>query len=83
MVRATVNEPPFSRLHVLPIQYRGETFYGDLNVFLFSMNDEIIHTGFYPLAHYLVAKGVGLRDASVDERSGEAPSASDSSAVPT
>ena len=25
------------------------------NVFLFSMNDEIIHTGFYPMAHYLFA----------------------------
>lgn len=25
------------------------------NVFLFSMNDEVIHTGFYPMAHYLLA----------------------------
>jgi 2-polyprenyl-3-methyl-5-hydroxy-6-metoxy-1,4-benzoquinol methylase len=25
------------------------------NVFLFSMNDEMIHTGFVPMAHYLVA----------------------------
>jgi 2-polyprenyl-3-methyl-5-hydroxy-6-metoxy-1,4-benzoquinol methylase len=25
------------------------------NVFIFSMNDEIVHTGFYPLAHYLWA----------------------------
>ncbi|MHB9027041.1 MAG: class I SAM-dependent methyltransferase [Armatimonadota bacterium] len=25
------------------------------NVFVFSMNDEIVHTGFYPLAHYLLA----------------------------
>lgn len=25
------------------------------NVFLFSMNDEIVHTGFYPMAHYLLA----------------------------
>ena len=24
-------------------------------VFLFSMNDEVIHTGFYPMAHYLIA----------------------------
>lgn len=24
-------------------------------VFLFSMSDEVIHTGFYPMAHYLVA----------------------------
>jgi len=25
------------------------------NVFLFSMNDEVLHTGFYPMAHYLWA----------------------------
>jgi hypothetical protein len=23
------------------------------NVFLFSMNDEVVHTGFAPMAHYL------------------------------
>lgn len=26
--------------------------------FIFSANDEIIHTGFYPMAHYLIAVGV-------------------------
>jgi cyclopropane fatty-acyl-phospholipid synthase-like methyltransferase len=25
------------------------------NVFLFSMNDEVVHTGFTPMAHYLLA----------------------------
>lgn len=25
------------------------------NVFIFSMNDEIVHTGYYPMAHYLLA----------------------------
>lgn len=25
------------------------------NVFLFSMNDEVVHTGFAPMAHYLIA----------------------------
>jgi 2-polyprenyl-3-methyl-5-hydroxy-6-metoxy-1,4-benzoquinol methylase len=29
------------------------------NVFLFSMNDEVVHTGFGPLAHYLIAVCVG------------------------
>ncbi|SVC88588.1 uncharacterized protein METZ01_LOCUS341442, partial [marine metagenome] len=24
------------------------------NVFMFSMNDEIVHTGFFPMAHYLI-----------------------------
>jgi 2-polyprenyl-3-methyl-5-hydroxy-6-metoxy-1,4-benzoquinol methylase len=24
------------------------------NVFIFSMNDEVVHTGFYPMAHYLL-----------------------------
>ena len=28
-------------------------------VFLFSMNDEVVHTGFYHMAHYLWAIGVG------------------------
>lgn len=27
-------------------------------VFLFSMNDEVVHTGFAPMAHYLLALGV-------------------------
>lgn len=25
------------------------------NVFTFSMNDEVLHTGFYPMAHYLIS----------------------------
>ncbi len=25
------------------------------NVFIFSMNDEVVHTGFHPMAHYLFA----------------------------
>lgn len=33
------------------------------DVFIFSMNDEIVHTGFYPLAHYLFALCVGKRNA--------------------
>jgi 2-polyprenyl-3-methyl-5-hydroxy-6-metoxy-1,4-benzoquinol methylase len=31
------------------------------NVFLFSMNDEMVHTGFHPLAHYLFTLSVGPR----------------------
>ena len=31
------------------------------NVFLFSMNDEVIHTGFYPMAHYLIALCCGKK----------------------
>lgn len=30
-------------------------------VFLFSMNDEVVHTGFYPMAHYLIAVCCGKR----------------------
>ena len=30
-----------------------EKYFG--HVFLFSMNDEVVHTGFYPMAHYLFA----------------------------
>lgn len=31
------------------------------NVFMFGMNDEVVHTGFLPMAHYLFAVGVGKR----------------------
>ena len=30
-------------------------------VFVFSMNDEVVHTGYYPMAHYLFALGVDPR----------------------
>ncbi|MBC8228374.1 class I SAM-dependent methyltransferase [bacterium] len=33
------------------------------NVFIFSMNDEVVHTGFYPMAHYLLGLGVGVKEA--------------------
>lgn len=31
------------------------------NVFLFGMNDEVVHTGFYPMCHYLFALACGKR----------------------
>ena len=31
------------------------------NVFVFSMNDEVVHTGFYPMAHYLLAVCCGKK----------------------
>jgi 2-polyprenyl-3-methyl-5-hydroxy-6-metoxy-1,4-benzoquinol methylase len=31
------------------------------NVFNFSMNDEVVHTGYAPMAHYLFCLGVGVR----------------------
>jgi len=31
------------------------------NVFIFSMNDEVVHTGFTPMAHYLFALCTGVR----------------------
>ena len=31
------------------------------NVFIFGMNDEVVHTGFYPMCHYLVALACGLK----------------------
>jgi 2-polyprenyl-3-methyl-5-hydroxy-6-metoxy-1,4-benzoquinol methylase len=31
------------------------------NVFIFSMNDEVIHTGFSPMAHYIIGMGVGRK----------------------
>ena len=32
------------------------------NVFIFSMNDEVVHTGFAPMAHYLLALACGEKD---------------------
>jgi cyclopropane fatty-acyl-phospholipid synthase-like methyltransferase len=32
-----------------------------VNGFLFSMNDEIVHTGYYPMAQYLIGMGVGVK----------------------
>jgi len=31
-------------------------------VFIFSMNDEVVHTGFYPMAHYLLGVASHRRD---------------------
>ena len=31
------------------------------NVFSFSMNDEVVHTGYSPMAHYLFSIGVGVK----------------------
>jgi 2-polyprenyl-3-methyl-5-hydroxy-6-metoxy-1,4-benzoquinol methylase len=31
------------------------------NCFSFSMNDEVVHTGYSPMAHYLIGIGVGLK----------------------
>lgn len=38
-------------------------------VFLFSMNDEVVHTGFFPMAHYLLAVCVGPRADHVKSES--------------
>lgn len=32
------------------------------NVFMFAMNDEVVHTGFLPMAHYLFAVGTGVKN---------------------
>ena len=37
------------------------------HVFLFSMNDEVVHTGFSPMAHYLLVLACGRKDRSVTE----------------
>jgi SAM-dependent methyltransferase len=31
------------------------------NVFMFSMNDEVVHTGYFPMAHYLIGIGCTIR----------------------
>ena len=44
----------------------GETMFSLLNeyfqnTFVFSMNDEVVHTGYLPMAHYLFGIGVNKR----------------------
>jgi 2-polyprenyl-3-methyl-5-hydroxy-6-metoxy-1,4-benzoquinol methylase len=39
------------------------------NVFLFSMNDEVVHTGFAPMAHYLIAIGCTPRESVAPAKS--------------
>ena len=34
------------------------------NVFIFSMNDEVVHTGFHPMAHYLFALCCSKKDVA-------------------
>ena len=46
----------------------GEDFKRDLeryfhSVFMFSMNDEVVHTGFYPMAHYLLGIACHRRES--------------------
>ena len=38
-------------------------------VFMFSMNDEVLHTGFFPMAHYLLALCCGVRTDPLPTRS--------------
>lgn len=33
------------------------------NVFVFSMNDEVVHTGYAPMAHYVIGVACGRKDA--------------------
>lgn len=47
----------------------GQTLRSELreyfhNVFLFSMNDEVVHTGFAPMAHYLFALCIGPKSTA-------------------
>jgi 2-polyprenyl-3-methyl-5-hydroxy-6-metoxy-1,4-benzoquinol methylase len=38
------------------------------NVFMFSMNDEVVHTGYHPMAHYLIALCCSRREEPVVSR---------------
>lgn len=50
-----INLKSYSEMRELLLKY----FY---NVFLFSMNDEVVHTGYGQMAHYLIGVGVGVRE---------------------
>lgn len=35
------------------------------NVFMFGMNDEVLHTGFFPMCHYIIALGCGKKQIDI------------------
>ncbi len=49
------------------VNCKGEKELNDLmsqyfkNVFILSMNDEVVHTGFFPMANYFLGIGVGVK----------------------
>ena len=63
----TANEYAAERSRIQHINLKGHKELRELmgkyfsNVFMFSMNDEVVHTGYYPMAHYLIALGVGIK----------------------
>lgn len=38
-------------------------------VLMFSANDEVVHTGFFPMAHYLIAIGISPKTVNVSDQS--------------
>ena len=36
-------------------EFKSELFKWFNNVFIFSMNDEVVHTGYFKMSHYLIA----------------------------
>ena len=58
----TYASPPSKAGHVNckdGAEYRKVMLRHFRNAFLFSMNDEVVHTGYHPMAHYLLAVCVG------------------------
>ena len=37
------------------------------NVFMFGMNDEVLHTGYAPMCHYIWSIGAGLKQEWISE----------------
>jgi 2-polyprenyl-3-methyl-5-hydroxy-6-metoxy-1,4-benzoquinol methylase len=50
-----INLKSMHALRILTLQYFN-------NVFMFGMNDEVIHTGYAPMCHYIWALGAGVRN---------------------
>lgn len=63
----TANRYASARSRVQHINLQSQKSLRDLlssyfkNVFMFSMNDEVVHTGYGPMAHYLFGMGVGVK----------------------
>ncbi len=63
----TANEYASHRSKVQHINLKSQKTLKELmsryfrNVFMFSMNDEVVHTGYAPMAHYIWGVGVGKK----------------------
>ena len=65
-IAASMHATPRSQVQHINLKSMGtlKTLVGNYckNVFMFGMNDEVLHTGYAPMCHYIWAVGAGMRN---------------------